>query len=121
LEAKQKFQEWTKVSNSNNINDFRKKIPLSRFYGMGFYYLNGRYVKFDIVPQYYFQVNKINNTIVTRLIVETEAIRDEHLDENKMRIVFNSQKEIDSFIEKISIKNIEKIFEKPPKTEELFK
>ncbi|MEI6823620.1 MAG: hypothetical protein WCL51_16940 [Bacteroidota bacterium] len=124
IEAKSKYIEWVKTAKENNVNDLLKHMELSNKskIDVGFVYGEMQF-NFDITLKYDFMILQKGDKIKYLLLIKTGEVvssSNQFMKSDGLAIVLSSEKEINDFLDKISLDKIRKITSKP-KSEELFK
>ncbi|GAB1473242.1 hypothetical protein MASR2M69_06830 [Bacteroidota bacterium] len=121
--AKAKYIEWVNIAKNNNIENHTKVIPLEAIVDVCFNYKGQSYFQFNVNQKIIFYVSRSFGKIEYLLLLVIENIKsydNENITSGNINLVFTSSKEIQDFIDAISLENIN-AFRANPKTEELFK
>lgn len=118
--AKEKYIEWKSVASANGVKDFQKEMTYSLIAETYFYYLKEWY--FQKITTIYFEFKTLDDGR-NILIMRTTKLKDDlnkYITHDGFVLVFESESEINSFINKITIEKVNAHISKP-KTSALFK
>ena len=117
--AKSKYTEWKNIASANNVYDLNKKMDHPCFVSGYFQYGGKWYIDSSIIIDYTFKINEGNPILIART-GEMVSSSNDYIDHKGFVFVFQSESEIDNFINVISQDNINDFMAKP-KSEDLFK
>jgi len=123
-EAKAKYAEWLVTAKTNGVKDLYKEMEI-KCKGIDGYFAYGRdyHFNFGIKLSFFFVIKEVDGEITYRLVAKTgemTASDNQFMEVDGVALVFNDEKEIDSFINTINHKKIIEYLSKP-KAEDLFK
>ncbi len=121
--AKIKYSEWVQTAIENEVTDMDKQMSISC--KVGGYFYGGDEWKFDdfVSPIFNFRITDNSGESRHMLVVLSGTLNsstNSYIDAKGAALVFMNEGEIDSFLEKISIEEIEEFRSKPDK-KDLFK
>lgn len=122
-EAKIKYLEWEKIAKENSIKELDKEIPINSKVAGFFLYGSDWHFQFLVNLTFDFKIFEIDGEIKYLLIVRSgkmQSSSNQFIDVEGVVLVFSSAKEIQDFVDSISLEKIEK-FKNKPKAEDLFK
>ena len=108
-DAKQKYIDWVKVAKENNVTDLNKDMEIYTFASGFFKTGNHWHFQNEIDLKHIFRVRKDKNIILYSLFIGTgqlQASDNEFTNTDGFAIIFYSVKEIDDFLNKISMDKI---------------
>lgn len=123
-EAKVKYKEWVETAKKNNVKDLYKEMEI-KCKGIDGYFVYGKdyHFSFGIKLGFFFVIKEIDGEVTYRLVVKTGemiASDNQFMKVDGVALVYNDEKEIDSFINTLNHKKIIEYLSKP-KAEDLFK
>lgn len=121
--AKSKYVEWIQTAKANNVTELDKLIPASCRLAGYFMYGNDWQFQFLVNPTFNFKIIERNGSIEYLLLVRTgelESSSNQFMDVDGFVLAFTSEKEIQTFLDSISMDKIKEFMNKP-KVEDLFK
>ena len=119
--SKEKFTEWSKVAKENNVEKLNKTIEFkSNKYTVAFTYGEWHF-DFNVKLQSRFMVLKDKNVIIIENKNKVVASDNKYIDSSGFVIVFESEKEIDSFVSKINLEKAKEKLNSKKKKQDLFK
>lgn len=122
-EAKLKYVEWVKTAKENNVTELQKSMDIN--IRAGGYFLYGSKWQFQLSVNLKFELLILENKGATKYILlvktgELKSSSNQYMDVDGFVLAFCSSKEIDNFINSISMDKITNFLSKP-KTKDLFK
>ena len=120
--AKEKYIEWKKVGIENNVRELIKDMKLKSIVDGFFMYGDWNFTS-DVYLQYEFKILELKKEINYMLIIRTGQLQsssNRFMKVDGFALTFLSEKEIDDFLNIISIDKINE-FMKKPKAKDLFK
>lgn len=123
-EAKVKYTEWLATAKANGVKDLYKEMEI-KCKGIDGYFAYGKdyHFNFGIKLGFFFVIKELDGEVTYRLVAKTgemTASDNQFMKVDGVALVFNDEKEIDSFINIINHKKIIEYLSKP-KAEDLFK
>lgn len=118
FEAKLKYEEWIKTAKDNNVNQLDKQMSIKSRADAYFLYGSKWNFQFDFNLIYDFKILESKGELKYLLLVKTGELQSSSNQFMKVRgvtLIFNSSKEIDTFISLISRDKIEQFISKPKK------
>lgn len=125
-DARAKYAEWVETAKANNVTEVSKMMEIEDWKreASGFFMYGDKWhFQFDLLLEFQFKVINSPDGVHYLLIVRTgelESSSNEYIKVDGVALVFESAKEIDDFLENISLLNVI-TFKDKPKTEDLFK
>lgn len=121
--AKIKYEEWITTAKENNVKDLNKKMEFSC--KSGGYFLYGREwnLQLRVDLEFNFKIVNTNDSIDYLLLIKTGELQsssNRFMKTNGVVLVFTSSKEVDDFINTISLNKITEFLSRPKK-EAIFK
>lgn len=123
VESKTKYEEWVKTANENNVKELSKTMNLKSKAGGYFLYGNKWNFQFFVNLKFDFRILESKGEIKYLLLISTGELQsssNQFMKVDGFVLVFSSTKEIDEFVNAISIEKITEFLNKPKK-ETLFK
>jgi hypothetical protein len=122
--AKAKYIEWLTIAKNNDVKDLYKEMEI-QCKGIEGYFLYGKdfHFQFNVKLKFSFMVREKDGEITYRLVIKTgemTASDNQFMKVDGVVLVFNSEKEIQDFIDTLDHKKIIEYLSKP-KAEDLFK
>jgi hypothetical protein len=122
-EAKIKYQEWEQIAKVNNVKELDKEMPIKSSVAGYFLYGDHWQFQFHVNLTFDFKILESDGEIRNLLIVRSgkmQSSSNEFMEVDGVVLVFSSAKEIQDFVDSISLEKI-KEFKNKPKSEDLFK
>jgi hypothetical protein len=122
-EAKIKYQEWEQIAKVNNVKELDKEMPIKSSVAGYFLYGDDWQFQFHVNLTFDFKILESDGEIKNLLIVRSgkmQSSSNQFMEVDGFVLVFSSAKEIQDFVDSISLEKI-KEFKNKPKSEDLFK
>jgi hypothetical protein len=122
-EAKIKYQEWEQTAKANNVKELDKEMPIKSKVVGYFLYGSDWHFQYLVNLTFDFKILESDGEIKNLLIVRSgkmQSSSNQFMDVDGVVLVFSSAKEIQEFVDSISLEKI-KEFKNKPKSEDLFK
>ena len=122
-EAKIKYQEWEQTAKANNVKELDKEMPIKSKAAGYFLYGSDLHFQYLVNLTFDFKILESDGEIKNLLIVRSgkmQSSSNQFMDVDGVVLVFSSAKEIQEFVDSISLEKI-KEFKNKPKSEDLFK
>jgi hypothetical protein len=117
-DSKVKYEEWVKTAKDNNVNQLDKQMPFKSRADAYFLYGSKWNFQFDFNLTYDFRILDVKGETKYLLLVKTGELKSSSNQFMKVRgvtLIFESSKEIDTFLSFISKDKIDQFINKPKK------
>lgn len=118
-EAKDKYTEWVTIAKENNVNDLSKSMTYKVKVGGFFQYGSKWNFQFFVNLNFDFKVVDDKNLLIVRT-GELTSSSNQFMTHDGFVFIFQNEKEIDNFIDILSIDKVKEFINKPKSTD-LFK
>lgn len=122
-DAKIKYEEWVKTAKENDIKELSKTMTIGSKAGGYFLYGSKWNFQFLLNLKFDFKIIEIKGEVKYLLLIKTGELQsssNQYMTVDGFVLIFTSSKEIDEFLNVISLGNVTEFLNKPKK-EALFK
>lgn len=115
-EAKVKYSEWVNISKENNVTDLKKPMKYKVKVGAYFEYGNECYFQYVTMLTFEFIILGGKNILIVKTGKLTSS-SNRNITHDGFEFVFQNEKEIDDFVNVLSVDRVKNFMNKPKSTD----